>query len=616
MPPRLRTALVGTLLCVLSSVLQDVGTAGLLQRSSTGMAVWDTGQPSANSLESAAVVAKTGWTRIGRGEKPSLFQGDAVMGNGRFLAVLRQRGSAVELYSAESAGDVLRGQLRLAAPDGEVATRLDSVSVVEHSRSVICLQAVFQTAAGTSLAATFRLKRGDISIEIAPKTGAGHLRVECPGRFVILPDFFADDIVIDARKIALPSVDVPSENFLLHTTGAGDLLAMCVFENRDQDVKVMLSGEGEKRIVTGSEIAFGEKGKVWVALMQSPGVWHALEVLPEQAKQVRRLDWKMPFPAQWRIDFTATNDLTDSWEMLLQPAKDGHFVKPMWMGAGASRIGQDRKRWTTVLGRFYYPCWTDHDGCGFIQPLKHRKLTFEGPAVIYPINRLPETPIDMYTVVDVVRNSLGVGPCEYILNVEGQKQAYVGRATCAARDALLAIYGAGQQKQKRGEIEEALDDALAFVTHIRSRITQYVEFGREMREYLSQQRTAHPELGEFVTEMDKIAAEFDARLKDREAQIKSPEHVAELNAEFRKTLLDYEGPDAKERAKAYGTALTRIGGNQDELVGECRWVARTLRQRAGLRMAADPRCTKIAREIRARTQKVMLKPATYEAVRH
>ena len=40
--------------------------------------------------------------------------------------------------------------------------------------------------------------------------------------------------------------------------------------------------------------------------------------------------------------------------------------------------------------------------------------------MIYPINRCRETPLEEFTVVDVVRATLGVGPCEYILDVEGQ----------------------------------------------------------------------------------------------------------------------------------------------------------------------------------------------------
>jgi hypothetical protein len=89
-----------------------------------------------------------------------------------------------------------------------------------------------------------------------------------------------------------------------------------------------------------------------------------------------------------------------------------------------------------------------------------------------------------------------------------------------------------------------------------------------------------------------------------------------LNDGFRKNLLNYDGQDSLERLKTYTDALTGVGGSQDSLVGECRWIVRTLRQRAALAMAVDPAFAEIGKEIRARTQKVLLKPSAYEGARH
>jgi len=89
-----------------------------------------------------------------------------------------------------------------------------------------------------------------------------------------------------------------------------------------------------------------------------------------------------------------------------------------------------------------------------------------------------------------------------------------------------------------------------------------------------------------------------------------------MNDEFRKTLLGSDDEQTLKKLKQYTRALTRIGGNQDELVGQCRWTAKALRQRAGIAMAKDPRCAPIARHIREACRRVMLKPAKYEGARH
>jgi hypothetical protein len=258
-----------------------------------------------------------------------------------------------------------------------------------------------------------------------------------------------------------------------------------------------------------------------------------------------------------------------------------------------------------------------------------------GPVVLYPSNRLADTPPEWYTPVDVVRSTLGVGPCQYLLDVEGQKQEHVGRATCHVRTLLNATYGTSQQKAKRKEIENWLGDGLDFVTHIRNRILAYVEFGREVRKYLAAQREAHPEAKEAIESLEEIAKEIDARVDarmenmkirltklavdvaERKEEITPPALAAALNRQFARTLLDYEGADWKERLKKeYTDPLTTIGGEQDEMVGECRWAVKALRQKAGILMAQDPKVAPVAAEIRARTQKMLRGGAAYEGARH
>ena len=39
----------------------------------------------------------------------------------------------------------------------------------------------------------------------------------------------------------------------------------------------------------------------------------------------------MPFVAQWRVDFTRKDDLTDSWDMLLPDPNSDGFIKPSWL---------------------------------------------------------------------------------------------------------------------------------------------------------------------------------------------------------------------------------------------------------------------------------------------
>jgi hypothetical protein len=92
--------------------------------------------------------------------------------------------------------------------------------------------------------------------------------------------------------------------------------------------------------------------------------------------------------------------------------------------------------------------------------------------------------------------------------------------------------------------------------------------------------------------------------------------VVDLTEKFRRTVLDAEGPDALGKCNAITNAIVKVGGNQDELVGECRQAVKILRQRAGLAMAIDPRTAEIAKEIRRRTQAALRNASSYEAPSH
>ena len=573
--------------------------------------LFDTRVASSVPLSGNTVSAAAGWNRLPEDDTDHRFAGDLVMSNGRLSVVFRQGGPGAEVYSRGDKGLKPRAVLRPVGMGPDI--RLESVAVVENSAGQVAIDAGFRAAGGAKAAFGASLSAGRTFLKTDARGGLKALSVEAPSRFIILPDFFADDIVVDAAEIPIDEAELPCENFMLNLVGDSDAIVMTVSNDRRQDVRIRLSGSGADRKIRQSEIAYGPDGKIWIAVLEGSNIWHRRDVAAEDAGNVVNLDWTMPFPAQWRVDFRRADRLTGSWEMVTERS-DGHFDKHGWFGQPTS-IPPTRKRWTTVLGRFEYPCWTDTRGRGHFEPFA-LKISFQGPAVIYPINRVKDTPLDQFTVVDLVRATLGVGPCEYILDVEGQGQSNVGRATCGTRDLLNPIYAAGRQKEETERIEQALVDVLVFVKHIRGRIEDYVDFGHQLLDYLDEQKPAHPELADFIAEMETQARAIDESYGQRREKIKTPQYVADLTDRFRRELLNYEGRDALDKCKEITAAIVVVGGNQDELVGECRMAVKVIRQRSGLAMAVDPRTADIAREIRRRTQEILRSPASYEAPRH
>jgi hypothetical protein len=581
--------------------------------------LFDTGVALPAPLPGEAFARTDRWTEVGKVEADHRFAGDAVIVNNKLAVVLRVSGPGLEVYSMGGTGPRMRSVL---APDspGPLAG-LSAVKVTTVSPSAVALEAAYHVAGGGDVALSLEVKMGEPQVKTEPRGGLKALLVKAPSRLAVVPDFFADDIVIDAAELSVAQAELPAENMLLHMMPDRDAIVMAVWNRNDRDIQVDVSGQGERRMLTSTRIEYGEDPGIWVAVLDAPGVWYVRDVAADEAGKVIRLDWRAPWPAHWRTDWTRDDGLVDSWEMLAQ-RPDGAYLKPNWFG-GRERVPADRKRWTTVLGNFSYPCWVEQDGQGYLQPLTQpgewntrQVIRFRGPALIYPMNRIPSTPLDAFTVLDVVRTTLGVGPCQYILDTEGGRSSNKGQATCATQERLDGIYTAGSQKERRAEVEKALDDVLTFINFIRSRIDTYVQFGHGVLEYLAEQKKARPELAGSLAELEKLARTIDARVAARQELIKTPEYAVQLAQEFRQTVLDKDDPGALARCQKITAAWVQMGGNQDHLAGECRWAVKFLRQRAGLLMAQDPRVTEVCREIRRRAQAAMEHPAGHEAIHH
>ncbi|MBM3333610.1 hypothetical protein FJY63_03015 [Candidatus Sumerlaeota bacterium] len=574
--------------------------------------LFDTGARSASALSGEALLSQKGWRQVPEDNTARKFRGDAVFTNGRIACLFRRGAAGVEVYSIGPERPTVRAVLSPAS--GDKPLTLSSFQIVENNSGAGIADAVFRAARGKALTLRYSLKTGQPFVETEARSGVTHLRVEAPCRFAVMPDFFADDIVIDAAELTGATADLPSDNFFLHLLPDRQAIVASVVKTSEEDIRATLSGQGQKRMISRSELRYGKDGKIWVGVIAGPGIWHEQDISRDQAGKIIRMDWNAPFPAQWRIDWRREESLTDSWEMISE-RPDGRFTKYAMFGEPET-IPPNRRRWTTVLGEFPYPCWFDKNGQAWLQPIKRPALRFEGPAIVYPINRTPATALDAFTVVDIMRNTLGVGPCEYILDVEGQRIERKGRATCAVRDTLNPIYEKKRQKQQRAEIERALVDVMLFIRYIRGRIEGYATFGHEMLAYLAEQKKSHPELAKHLGDLENILRGIDDKYAARRDKIKTPDDAAKMVEEFRKTVLDYQGDDALAKCKRFTEGWVEIGGNQDELVGECRWAIKMLRQRAGLIMAAEPRMAEVAREIRRRSQIVLRNPADHEGARH
>ncbi|MGO9108388.1 MAG: hypothetical protein ACLP9L_04070 [Thermoguttaceae bacterium] len=599
--------------------------------------VFDAPEAPISPLPARGPAKPQGSTLLEEDDRRHRFAGCPVLMNDKIVAVLHKDVPAVDVYSRQPSDVKLCATLQPIC-DGSSELQSVSVRIVENGRSTAAIEVEFRTPGKQARRITYELSAGAAFVKTTAGEGIERLRVKAPCRFAILPDFFGDDILVDAAAIPTGRAELPSENFLLHMIPGGNTIVMTVSESRENDVAVALSDRGPRQIVA-SDVSFGKKLRIWVAVLTGRGIWHEHRVALSDADQTIGLEWKMPFPALWRVDWSTVDKMTESWEMLLQQP-DGKYVMQGWFGqneAEGQSFGKEfgprdwnkpgRKRWNPVLGEFSFPNWIQSDGRGYLQPLKARRYTeggpvynFAGPVVIYPLDRVKaapfSTPLDQLTVVDLVRMTLGVGPCQYILDLEGQKRNSRGVCTCYARDTINAIYKEGTQRQKRAEIEEQLDAAVAFISNVRQRIDLYVQFGHEMSVYLERQKRHEPRSAAFCDELLALTKRLDQVFAEKRRAIRSPAFARQCAEDFRRNLLTSTGEDSYPRCEAQMAVFTSIGGAQDGLVASCRMIVKTLRQRAGIALAVNPELKDVATEVRTHTQAILRNPTPYEAPRH
>ena len=598
--------------------------------------VYDAPAEAAAALSGKALSQKARWVQVRENDTTHRFNGCTVFLNDKIVAVLHHGSPDVDMYSRQTQGLKLCARLCPVRRDG-IEFKRTSLAVKENTTSSVSFQVALRPPGEGPCRITYTLNAGEPFVKTTA-AGAAKLRVRAPCRFAVMPDFFGDDILVDAAALSVGRAELPSENFLLHMMHGGEAILMTVSQSRDNDIGISLSKSAPRRIQS-SDISYGKTPHVWVAILAGKGIWHERAVRPADAGKVLDLDWAMPFPALWRVDWSTADKLTESWEMLLQHP-EGKHVMQAWFGedpASGQSFGPEfgprdwnkpgRKRWNPVLGSFAYPCWVDKGAQGHLQPLTQRRYVergevhnFDGPVVVYPLDRARSapfrTPIEKLTVVDLVRMTLGVGPCQYILDLEGQKRNSAGVATCYARDVINAIYKKGTQLQNGPLIEKQLAAAVAFIRNVRERIDDYVGFGHSMRAYLKERKRLHPRHAQFLDELVSITERLDHFYQSRKDRIYTPQYAEQAAAGFRKDLLRHTGQDAYEKCRERMKVLTGIGGAQDGLVASCRMIVKVLRQRAGIAMAMNPELKDIATEVRTRTQKMLRNPTAYEAPQH
>lgn len=483
--------------------------------------LFDTVAVSAEPLAEQAVAQRNGWQEVAEDNAGHRFSGDIVLLNDRLVVVLRQLGPGPEVYSKTMGGLKQRATLGRAATVSAATTALGGFKVIENTSGAVTVEAVFKSASPAGL--RFRLTAGEPIMEIQTGETGGFVDVQTKTRYVVVPDYFGDDLVYSRE--AFHGVGLPAENFCLNLIDGGDALVMSVWQSADQDAWLTEPAPGAAGKTCAQRIRCLKDKRIWLAFIESPGIWHA-------ARNSDGAGWAPPFPAKWRSSLVQANGLASSWDLERGPGPGRH----------------------------------------------------EGPLVSYPLDRSAATPLTATCPTDVMRNTLGVGPCQYILACESL--AAEGDPTPnSVMGWVEKQFEQKREKKAADDIQERLDQMTRHVADARSKIERYAAFAVRARKSLpDQEGPYHPIVGDL--------ARFAA---DGLTPASSPERARQLAGEIAQLIGQADGFAQCQRL---GGELRSIGAVQDRTLAKCRMAVRRLRQRSKTVLATtQPAGAELAQEI-------------------
>ncbi len=456
--------------------------------------IFDTGTRFVARPAAEDVAKKADWRLVPEGDLAHKFTGDAALVNDKLTAILSSGACNLHVYTKAGAGLRCRGSAQINGPlKGNYVTVLlpASFKIVENNPGAVTVEAVYGKAQPI---ARFRITTGEGTLEIRPSPGAEGLLFDSHARYVVVPEFFADDVVLDAEAGA--RIPLPVDSQLLRLLDDGDTIEMWIWQAPLPEAVL----GGYMPLVSGKSL--------WLAFLEGKELWHSRAA---GAKD----DWKPPFPAKWRCSVAGKDGLAVSYDYEKGPP------------------------------------------AGVALP--------DGPAIIYPIDRTKATPLTTILPIDVMRNTLGVGPCQYVLQAEGL--ATESNPTPEQVSHWIEQqFKRKKEKAARDEIKDRLAQMVDHVARIQARIGQYGGSAKQLRA-LCQKHAGDESAARCLAIVDHL--EQATATKGEE-----PKAAKEL-ADALAALIGKE--NALEECQKLGEAVRAIGSAQDTALARCRLHVRRLR---------------------------------------
>jgi len=507
----LRVILAAVLAYAGGAFAADPATAPAADDGSPFVRLYDTGKPIDLSATGPIAAKPDAWRQVTEKDAAHAFEGDAAVVNDQ-LILLCSKKYDVAVCTKGVGGVEVRALLFPLDTRGGVS----SVKIVENTASAVTLEATFKPAeGGEGTVLRIRLSAGAFYVQVRGASRTASLVIADRAPHVVVPDFFGDDFVYDTATPPKADTLLPTESSLLALTDDGRAVVACVWSSPQQGA--WLLRPRDERLGAKSawqSVDLPQDKSIWLAVFEGKDIWRAGKAIAP--------DWKPPFTAKWRASVVAADESARSW-------------------AFVDEAGQPATRPTGLTDR---------------------------TMVVYPIDRTRATPLTTYCLVDLMREVLGVGPCQYVLDAEK-----LGSGQAATPEQVARWVEKQFEKKPARRDADAIREQLAAMTaHVeaaQARIDAYRRLGEKVVEISHSMGPTppHPTLA-----MGEIGAEM-AATSAATGQTPIPRLVADLAAQLA-ALADKD--DAQAKARDALAAIHAAGARQDYELARMRMAVRRL----------------------------------------
>lgn len=447
--------------------------------------------------------------------------------------------------------------------------------------------------------ATFTVNRNSEYVLVTPGRDTNGTLVEMKSEVSVLPDMLAEDYLYFPDKIK-SRCRVPTDSYcIMNLMNNGNAISACLWVT--DDTKAYLGkNTADGKSIDYNLIETGKHKKLYVGILSEPGIWHLVkEKLNNES--FTKIDWKMPFEAQW----LATMKLDKG---LLMPVNDGNFdtwVLPVrirdssavTLRLGVGMIKKDIwNAWGSLHGTFLYPFYIENGELNAKYP-KVSGISYNAayPPVIYTykyeqsffFNGIASSKSKVYLPYDKLAEILPHHEIERLTAISTQENAYP--ATCAITAEMLRYYKDDQAEEKRDVIIKQVDRMDKFVDVKDKRFNEYRVWAVNEIQYLKDVTEKKDQLKQLTAELTGYLELIEKNYQDAKEKVKTPEESAALSAKYIELIDDTKlSPEQKEElVDKLGRDIRTMGGQRDNLIAQMRLTVKSIRYHLTEKLAAS-----------------------------